>query len=426
MLTLDDAQTYTVVPVPMAGFTASVQDTGPGGITCTDVTITSTPAFCLVTFDAIPPSTTTTTTTTTTTLPATTTTGKPGQTTVTGSHFDSNRCTSHLDPNLQADAPMRIGATLSTDASPQPHFGDPITLSNTKLGLNIPAGLIQAGVNLELIKNNDQVPSTVTVGVTGTNTTEHAHTYVINTTATIHTVPVAVSKTYPKGQKALPLNATLALPDTHWTPVNGTSDVLFSENSLKILSHLSLPGIGPVTATFTCSPAGNGAFVALGATGAPATTGGGGRRHHTDLGGVGGGGGAGAGVTHGGRRRGHASPYRIQPLAVARARRDLPRSRPARGRGRQARTPPAAPMTRRPSGRKHVFAAAKTCLRPGATGYGRPDRCGPHLVDRCEPHLLEHEREPALVGLDLNPKGGSADATSQVFRRTDCSLSGCW
>ena len=266
--------TYTITPVDHPGFTVAVREDIPG-VTCTNVTLDPEPApakFCLITFTPIVVTTTTTATTTTTTLPPTTTTGKPGQTTAHGSHTDSNRCRVHLDPNINPDANLRIGVTLASDASPQPHFGDPITLSGTTVALAIPAGLLQQGVDLALIKNGDQVPSVVTMPITGSSTTEQSHTFVIHATATIKTVPVPVSTAFPKGVKALPLNVTLALPDTHWTPVSGTADVAFAQKSLKIVSTLQLPGIGKVTVNFTCNPNTTASFVALGATGVPTTT----------------------------------------------------------------------------------------------------------------------------------------------------------
>jgi hypothetical protein len=267
---LDVSQTYNITPVDHAGFTATIDDSPPD-ITCTNVTIdpaAPTPPFCRLTFTFIEPTTTTTTTTTTQPPPTT----KPPATTIFGSHADANRCTVHLNPNIQPDAPIRIGVTLATNAGPQPHFGAPIALTNTKLGLAIPAGLLQQGVDLDLIKGGDQVPSTVTTVVTGSNTTQGAHTYVVHTTATIQTVNVPVSAKFPKGKKALPLNATLSLPDTSWTPTSGTADVAFAEKSMRIVSSLTLPGIGPVTVTFTCSPDTTASFVAVGATGVATTT----------------------------------------------------------------------------------------------------------------------------------------------------------
>jgi len=64
----------------------------------------------------------------------------------------------------------------------------------------------------------------------------------------------------------------VGLPDSHWTPTSGTADVIFSQKSMRIVSTLSLPGIGRVTVTFVCKPNTTASFAALGATGAPATT----------------------------------------------------------------------------------------------------------------------------------------------------------
>jgi len=225
----------------------------------------ATPPFCLMTYTFIEP--VTTTTTTTTTLPPSTTAPPAGQTIIHGSNTDQNACTSHLEPNLQPDGKTKIGVTLATDASPQPHHGDPITLAGTKLTISVPAALLQLGVNVDLIHNGDQIPSAVTVGIKGLNTVQQTHSYVVNQTAVVSTVKVPVSKTFPKGFKALPLVATVNLPDTHWTPINATSDVAFFETSMKIVAHLKLGTGLAVVATFTCTPTKGLAFVAVGATG---------------------------------------------------------------------------------------------------------------------------------------------------------------
>jgi hypothetical protein len=266
---LDTSVPLSVTPVDdHSDFTSKVTD-APPDIQCTNVTpvdpTVGTPPFCLVTYTFIEP--VTTTTTTTTTLPPSTTAPPAGQTIIHGSSTDQNACTSHLDPNLQPDGKTSITLTMATDASPQPHRGDPITLAGTKFTISVPAGLLQQGVNVDLIHNGDQVPSTVTVVVKGLNTVEQTHSYVIHQTAVISTVKVPVSKTFPKGVKALPLVATVNLPDTHWTPVSATKDVAFFETSMKIVSHLKLGTGLAVTATFICTPTKGLAFVAVGATG---------------------------------------------------------------------------------------------------------------------------------------------------------------
>jgi hypothetical protein len=302
LVPLDVSVPHTVAPVPQTGYTFA--DNG----NCTDVSVNASAAtLCLITFTFIPPATTTTTTTTTTTVPQTTTTPPVGQTTVHGSDTAINGCTLHLNPPLQGDSTPNVTVTLASDASPQPHLGDPITLSGTTLGLGIPASILQAGVDANLIKGGDKVPSTATVVVAGSNTVEQTHAYSVQQTATIKVV----------GGKAAPLNVKLSLSNTTWTPVNNTSDVLFTEKSLKIVSTLSLPGLGEITATFTCAPKTTLLFVALGATGAPATTGGGGTTP-TSAGGPGGGGTTGGPVVSGAQElpRTGSNPW---PLVVVAA-----------------------------------------------------------------------------------------------------------
>jgi hypothetical protein len=255
---------YSITAVDFPGYTSHL-DEDTSGITCTNVTLdaaqTSNP-FCRITFTFIEPPTTTTTTTTTTTQPVTTTTGQAGQTTIHDSGSDVNNCNTVLVPDLQPPGNTKITVTIATDASPQPHFGDPITLSGTGVTLNIPASLLQLGVNAGLIKNGDQVPSTVTLKVGGLNTTEQTHSYVVNQSATIVV----------NGTKAQPLTAHINLPNTVWTPVSATQDVAFSEKSLKIVSHLNLPGLGAVSVTFTCNPTTAAGFIAVGATGVATIT----------------------------------------------------------------------------------------------------------------------------------------------------------
>jgi hypothetical protein len=263
-LILDVPGPYSITAVDHAGYTSHL-DEDISGITCTNVTLDAaqtTNPFCRISFTFIEPETTTTTTTTTTTQPVTTTTGQQGQTTIPGHGSDLNACNTVLVPDLQPPGNTNITVTFDTMASPQPHLGDPITLSNTSVTLNIPASLIQLGVNAGLIKNGDQVPSTVTVKVGATNTTEQTHSYVVNQTANIVV----------KGTKSQPLTAHINLPDTHWTPTGATEDVIFSQKALKIVSHLNLPGLGAVSVTFTCTPRTTAVFAALGATGAVTVT----------------------------------------------------------------------------------------------------------------------------------------------------------
>jgi len=95
-----------------------------------------------------------------------------------------------------------------------------------------------------------------TLVISGQNTVEGTHSYVIAQTAVIKVV----------GGKAQPLVATLPLPSTSWTPVNGTSNVFFFQKSLKIVSTIKLVGTAvTVVATFTCTPTAGQPFVGVGA-----------------------------------------------------------------------------------------------------------------------------------------------------------------
>jgi hypothetical protein len=198
---------------------------------------------------------------TTTTGEATTTT-LPEQKAVSGSKQSPNACKSHLDPQLAADGTPTIGVTVSGTAFGQPHENKPITLSNTKGTVSIPADLLQLGVDAGIIFDGQQIPSTVKFTIAASGTTQKTHTYTVSATVTVHVT----------GGVAQPLSSTFSLPDTTWTPVSG-SDVFFSEKGLFITSTIDLSNqIGViVTATFNCT--GNGAaFISLGAFGDPGTT----------------------------------------------------------------------------------------------------------------------------------------------------------
>ena len=262
---LDPSQTYTITGVPKDGFTTTYSTQ----FTCVNVTLdVNVPHLCQIINNDIPPPTTTTTTsstTTTTTLPAPTTTRAVGQTQIHGSGTDVNNCTLVLDPALQPDSKSDVTVKLASDASPQPHLGDPIALSNTSADLSVPAKLIQTGVDVGLINDGFKVPAHITLVLSGSHTAQQTHTYSIDATATIHVKPGGAHGT------ALPLALSLQLPDTSWTPVNATEDVLFSEKSLTIVAPITLNPQLSVLATFKCSPASEAPFVALGATGTPVT-----------------------------------------------------------------------------------------------------------------------------------------------------------
>jgi len=172
-----------------------------------------------------------------------------------GSVTNANNCHTTLEPALQDPSDSVVNVTIATDAFPQPHQGDPITLSNTKLTIQIPASLLQVGVDAGLITDGMSIPSTVTLVLAGSNTTQGTHTYTATQTITVHVV---------SGQ-AQPLSSTINLPNTTWTPKNDVDNVFFTEKSLKIVS--TIPIIGGVTATFNCTPNGTATVLGLSAQG---------------------------------------------------------------------------------------------------------------------------------------------------------------
>lgn len=202
--------------------------------------------------------------TTTTTSGSTTSTTLPTQKSVHGSVTNTNHCVSTLDPPIQPGGATNIGVTLSTDAFPQPHEGDPIKLTNTKVTISIPATLLQVGVDANIITDGQVIPSNLKLAITGSGTTQGQHIYSIDSSVTVHV----------NNGVAQPLTASLNLPSTTWTPVNKSTDVFFGEKSMTITSTIDLTqSLGIVlTATFKCTPSGSAQVVAIGGLGAAGTT----------------------------------------------------------------------------------------------------------------------------------------------------------
>jgi hypothetical protein len=164
---------------------------------------------------------------------------------------NGNNCNATTSPAFLPPTTVVVGTVLSTDAFPQPHKGEPITLTNTKISISVPASLIQTGVDAGLVTDGMEVPATLTLVLDGSGTTEGSHTYTAHQTVPIHVV----------NGTAQPLSATVVLPDTTWHPVSDTTDVVFSEKSMTIGAFLNI--IGGVNATFDCKPAGTPQLIAL-------------------------------------------------------------------------------------------------------------------------------------------------------------------
>jgi hypothetical protein len=261
-LFLDPSQTYTITLVPPSPPAGT-----PGYATtydnCTNITLdVNQPTTCVITNDDIAPATTTFSTTSF--VPQSTTT-IPGakQVTVRRSATDENNCNVKLDPEVQPAGTTKVKVTLASDAFPQPHLGDQITLSNGVGTVTVPAGLLQVGVDAGLIHDGDTVPADVALVVAGQNTNPPSHTYRTHVVSVIRVI----------GGQAQPISGTQPLPNTTWTPVDKNADVLIAEKSLSIVAHVTIPGLN-ITATFSCTSSAA-PFVALGATGDPGLPGGG-------------------------------------------------------------------------------------------------------------------------------------------------------
>ncbi|HTL83668.1 MAG TPA: hypothetical protein VL856_00685 [Acidimicrobiia bacterium] len=165
-------------------------------------------------------------------------------TTVSGSATAANACILTLVPDLQPAGSVSLSATFSSDASPQPHDGAPVTLSNTTGSATLPSALFQLGVDGGLFHDGDVLPLSFKPVLAGSNTVEATHSYAVSSTATLHVV----------GGVAQPITATVTLPDTTWHPSNRSLPVVITEQSLQVVASLELVGVGTVTATYSCTP----------------------------------------------------------------------------------------------------------------------------------------------------------------------------
>ncbi len=251
----------------------------PVTTTTTVAPVTTTTTVAPVTTTTAAPATTTTTvapTTTTTVAPTTTTTGGPTTTTtvpvkqisISGSSTDQNNCATTLTPDLTGSGTTTdvVPVTFSSTATPQPHEGDPITLSKTSVKVSISGDILQPGVTLGFISDGLKVPSTLKVAIAGSSTKEGVQSITINTNAVVHVV---------NGQ-AQPLTAIVNLPNSTWHPKDDSTPVIFTEKSVTITSNIDLTAsLGlTLTASFACTPSSAPPFVALAAQGTalPSTT----------------------------------------------------------------------------------------------------------------------------------------------------------
>jgi hypothetical protein len=176
-----------------------------------------------------------------------------------------------LSPPILPDSKSTVNIGISTDASPQPHLGDPITLSNTKVTVKVPGDLLVQGYNLGILTNGQSIPSTLSLTIAGSNTTEGTHVYPTihsSPTITIHDPDHAPNT---GDETADPLTLTNSLGDTVWHPADPTKDVIFSQKATVITATIDLGGT-PLVSTQTCKPAKVNPFIAVGANSVATTT----------------------------------------------------------------------------------------------------------------------------------------------------------
>jgi hypothetical protein len=240
---LVNSGTYSITEDQHAGY---IEDYSQ----CSDLTVDyQNPQVCAIgnTFD---PHTTTSQSNTSTTAPG------AKQVNIHGSTSGSNSCLEQLSPKLQDDTNANIQVTVSADAFPNPHEGDPIKLTNTNVSIATPASLIQLGVDAGIINAGDKIPDQVTFVIGGASTKEVTRTFKFTVVLTIVV----------KNGQAEPLVVKAALPDTTWTPSNSTDPVFFAEHSLILVSKITAPALGgAVTSTFSCPTPNAFAFLSLAA-----------------------------------------------------------------------------------------------------------------------------------------------------------------
>jgi LPXTG-motif cell wall-anchored protein len=181
--------------------------------------------------------------------------------TVRGSATDVNVCDYHVVPFLQPPGdPLSVRVTVSSDAAAQPHDSGPMMLSNTTAEVRIGADFLQPAVEAGVVADGLAMSGTISVTLRGSNTVEATHTFTENVTPTLQVVDGV----------ARPVIMTVSLPNTVWHPDRADTDVVFSEESVRIDLDIELEGIGLVRLVATCEPSAVRPFVVL--FGLPTTT----------------------------------------------------------------------------------------------------------------------------------------------------------
>ena len=178
-----------------------------------------------------------------------------------GSASDSNSCTATFAPAVMLPSTTTVSVQVSTDASPQPQNGGPITLSSMQLSVTVPGQLLQTPADLGLLTSGAMVPATSSLTLAGTNTVQPTQVAAGSAASTLQIV----------GGVVQPLALTVNLADTAWTALDASSPASFKEQSLRAVWTLSFNGMSrPVTMTLDCSPTASPVIVTV--DGVPPTT----------------------------------------------------------------------------------------------------------------------------------------------------------
>jgi hypothetical protein len=168
-----------------------------------------------------------------------------------GQATNVNACMTTITPPVEPPSASTLKVSISSDASPAPHHGAPITLSNTQVAIVTPSDFLVQAYDAGLLTNGQRIPATLALAVAGSNTTESSHMYPLvraSPTVTIHDpdgIPGSGDET------ADPLRFARPLPDTVWNPTHSARRVHFTEMS-AVVALTVLAGGTPFVSTQTC------------------------------------------------------------------------------------------------------------------------------------------------------------------------------
>jgi hypothetical protein len=149
------------------------------------------------------------------------------QSVIHGSATNTNACYETTDPPVTAPDNTTMSIGMSADASPQPHLGQIITLTSTKVTETVPSDLVAMGYVAGIVDEGTTVPTTLRMTVAASNTFEGTHAYAATQgTVTLHfNDPDGVP--HNGDETPAQMDVTIPLPDTDWHPINPSLPVIF-------------------------------------------------------------------------------------------------------------------------------------------------------------------------------------------------------